>query len=72
MIAQGLEKIIQKFEEISSFHVQSGRGWKRVNLAVVEGVATTVQEESSSGLQHAVLGETFTVEFLARMEVDNE
>ncbi|GFW66221.1 uncharacterized protein TNCV_1711201 [Trichonephila clavipes] len=52
MAAQGLEKMIQKFEreETGSFHVQSGRGRKKVNLTVVE-VATILQEESSGGFQ---------------------
>ncbi|GFV78179.1 hypothetical protein TNCV_1036471 [Trichonephila clavipes] len=42
MTAQSLEKNIRKFEreEAGSFHVQSGRGRKRVNSTVVEEVAT--------------------------------
>ncbi|GFX41489.1 DUF4817 domain-containing protein [Trichonephila clavipes] len=51
MTTQGLEKRIQKFEEMDPFHVQSGRGRKRVQSMVVEEVATAVQEESSGGLQ---------------------
>ncbi|GFW29597.1 uncharacterized protein TNCV_3934651 [Trichonephila clavipes] len=51
MTTQSPEKMIQKFEETDSFHVQSGRGRKRVNSTVVDGVATVVQKESSGGLQ---------------------
>ncbi|GFT59154.1 uncharacterized protein TNCV_1543071 [Trichonephila clavipes] len=43
------KKIIQKFEreETGSFHVQSGRGRKRVHSIAVEEVTTAVQEELS-------------------------
>ncbi|GFT04318.1 hypothetical protein TNCV_1928771 [Trichonephila clavipes] len=41
----------QKFKETACFYVQSGRGKKKVKSTVVEEVATTVQDESSSGLQ---------------------
>ncbi|GFV95406.1 uncharacterized protein TNCV_4574081 [Trichonephila clavipes] len=51
MNAQGLEKIIRKFEDTGAFYVQSGRGRKRVNSTGVEEVATTMQEESNRGLQ---------------------
>ncbi|PRD30615.1 UNVERIFIED_CONTAM: hypothetical protein NCL1_25885 [Trichonephila clavipes] len=45
MIAFGLEKVIQKFENTGSFHLQSDRGRKRVNSTVVEEVATHGAEE---------------------------
>ncbi|GFX93992.1 DUF4817 domain-containing protein [Trichonephila clavipes] len=51
LAAQGLEKMIQKFEETGSFHVQSGRRRKRFNSTVVEDVSKAVQEESSGVLQ---------------------
>ena len=50
MTVQGLLKMIQKFENTGSFHVQSGRGRKRIDLTVVE-VTTAVQEKSSGGLK---------------------
>ncbi|GFW96243.1 uncharacterized protein TNCV_572141 [Trichonephila clavipes] len=51
MTAQGLEKIIQKFEETGSFHELSGRERKKVNSTVVEEVVAEVREDSSDGLQ---------------------
>ena len=47
MTVQGLLKIIQKFEKTSSFDEQSFRGRKRIDLVVVEDVATEMQEEPS-------------------------
>ena len=51
MTAQGLLKLIQKFEKTGSFDVQSDRGRKRIDSTVVEEVATAVQEESSGGVK---------------------
>ena len=45
MTVQGLLKVIQKFEKIGSFDVQSGRGRKRIDLTIAEEVATAVLEE---------------------------
>ncbi|GFX43734.1 DUF4817 domain-containing protein [Trichonephila clavipes] len=39
MTVQVLKKLIQKFEETSSFYVQSGRGKKKVNSTLTEEVA---------------------------------
>lgn len=114
MTVRGLVKMMKKFESTGSFDVQSGRGRKRCDSAVVEEVATAVQEESSGGEQpcsarriartldrpvstvHNILRnilqcypykichvqelfpsdlqarEGFALEFLARMEVDND
>ena len=44
-------KIIQKFEEIGSFDVQSGRRRKRIDSTVTEEVATAMQEESNGGVK---------------------
>ena len=49
---QGLLKIIQKFKKTFSFAKQSGRGRKRIDLTVVEEVASAaVQEELNSGVK---------------------
>ena len=47
---QGLLKIIQKFEKTGSFDMQSHRRRKRINLTVIEEVATAMQEDSSSSV----------------------
>ena len=46
---QGLLKMIQKFKKIGSFHVQYGRGRKKIDSMVVEEVTTAVQGSDSSG-----------------------
>ena len=51
MIAQGLLKILQKFEKTCSFDIQSGRGRKRIGSTVFEEMATALQEESSGGVK---------------------
>ena len=48
---QSLLKIIQKFKKMASFDVQSGKGWKGIDLTVVEEVVTAVQEELSNGVK---------------------
>ncbi|GBO13215.1 hypothetical protein AVEN_129878-1 [Araneus ventricosus] len=113
MIAFGLKKMIDKFEESGSFDVKCGRGRKVIASTSVEDVATVLQEASGSTLGtcsgrrisrtldmpvitvHKILRnllqyypfkithvqelvpsdllerEAFTLQFLARMEVDN-
>ena len=44
MTSVGLEKMIQNFEKIGSFDLQSGRGGKRIDLMSVE-VAAVVHRE---------------------------
>ena len=51
LTVQGLLKMIQKFKKTGSFDVQSGRGMKRIDLAIVEEVDTVVQEESNVGVK---------------------
>ncbi|GIY93685.1 hypothetical protein CEXT_680321 [Caerostris extrusa] len=51
MLAKGLQKIINKFEETCSFAMKSGRGRKSVASMSVEDGAAALQEKSSSGVQ---------------------
>ena len=44
-------KIIQKFKKIGSFVAQYDRGRKRIDLTVVEDVATAVKEKSRAGVK---------------------
>ncbi|GBN43391.1 hypothetical protein AVEN_138007-1 [Araneus ventricosus] len=50
MTAFGLKKMIDKFEESSSFDVKSGRGRNAIASTSVGHVATALQEASSSAL----------------------
>ncbi|GBN95900.1 hypothetical protein AVEN_221010-1 [Araneus ventricosus] len=50
MTAFGLKKMIDKFEESSSFDVKCGKGRKAIASTSVEDVATALQEASSSTL----------------------
>ena len=43
--------MIQKFENMGSFDVKSGRRRKVIDSTVVEEVATAVQGESNSGVK---------------------
>ena len=43
--------MIQKFEKTGPFDVQSGKGKKKIDSTSVEEVATTIQEESSGGVE---------------------
>ena len=49
MTMQSLLIMIQIFEMTDSFHVQSGRGKKRIYSMVVDEVATAVRQETSGG-----------------------
>ena len=50
MSAKELKKMIQKFEETGSFEAKFGRGTKSVASPSVADVATSLQEEISSGV----------------------
>ena len=48
---QESKKIIKKFEEVGSFDVKSGKGWKSFASTFEEYVAIAFQEETSSSVQ---------------------
>lgn len=112
--ANGLEKLIKKFEDTSSFEVKSGRWRKPVASTAIEDMTTGSQQKTGSSMGSCIAREiaqllhifantvhkilrkilhfyrfkitlaqelhsadllawqTFAVEFLASMEVDNE
>lgn len=50
MSANGLKKLIKKFQDTGSFEVKSVRGRKPIATTTVEDVATELQDKTSSGI----------------------
>lgn len=50
MTTEGLRKMVLKFEQTGSLSLKPGRGRKPIDVTAVEGVATALEEGSSSGV----------------------
>lgn len=52
IFAKDLKNMIQKFKEVDSFELKSGRGGK-----LIEDVATALEKGASNGVQYAMYRE---------------